>query len=59
MDCISEIEMVFESYDCNNGQKTFFAVRKLNIRVLSWCKMFTETMPKGEEIKMSWENLLE
>ncbi|XP_023773078.1 uncharacterized protein LOC111921732 [Lactuca sativa] len=59
IDWISEIEMVFDSCDCSDRQKTIFIVRKLKIGVLSWWKLLTNTMPKGEAIKMLWEKFLE
>ncbi|KAL7618843.1 hypothetical protein Lser_V15G00012 [Lactuca serriola] len=59
MDWISEMEMVFESCDCSNKQKTVFAVRQLKTGVLSWWKLLADTMPRGEALKMSWEEFLE
>ena len=59
MDWISEMEMVFESCDCSNKQKTVFAVRQLKTGVLSWWKLLADMMPRGEALKMSWESFLE
>lgn len=59
MDWISEMEMVFESCDCSEKQKTVFAVRQLKTGVLSWWKILADTMPRGEALKMSWDEFLE
>ena len=59
MDWISEMEMVFESCDCSEKQKTVFAVRQLKTGVLSWWKLLADTMPRGEALKMSWDEFLE
>ena len=59
MDWISEMEMVFESCSCSEKQKTVFAVRQLKTGVLSWWKLLADTMPRGEALKMSWEEFLE
>lgn len=59
MDWIVEMKMVFESYDCNNKLETVFMVRQLKPGVLSWWKLLDDNMPKGEAIKMYWENFLE
>ena len=56
---ISEMEMVFESCDCSEKQKTVFAVIQLKTGVLSWWKLLADTMPWGEALKMSWDEFLE
>ena len=45
MDWVSEMEMVFESCDGINKQKTVFAVRQLKTGVLSWWKLLADIMP--------------
>ncbi|XP_023763286.1 uncharacterized protein LOC111911773 [Lactuca sativa] len=53
------MEMIFESCNCSDKQKTVFAVRQLKTRVLSWWRLLVDTMPHGEALKMSWEMFLE
>ena len=59
MDWISEMEMVFESCDCSEKQKTVFVVRQQKTGVLSWWKLLADTVPRGEALRMSWEEFLE
>lgn len=59
MEWISEMEMVFNSYDCNDRQERIFVARQLKTRVLSWWKLLGDSMPNGEERKMLWENFIE
>ena len=42
---ISEMEMIFETCNSSDKQKTVFAVRQLKTTVLSWCKLLSNTMP--------------
>ena len=53
MNWISEMEIVFESYNCSNKQSTFLIVRQLKTGVLSWWKLLANTMPKGEANNIS------
>ena len=55
MDWISEMEMMFESCDCINKQKTTLEVTLLKTGVLSWWELLVDTMFKGEASKMYWE----
>ena len=48
IDWISEIEMVFESCNYSDKQKTVFSVRQIKIGVLSWWKLLGDTMPWGK-----------
>ena len=59
MDWIFEMEMVFESYNSSNKQKTVFAVSQLKNGVLSWLKLLADTMPWGKALRMSWEAFME
>ena len=58
MDWISEMEMMFDSCNCSNKQKTALVVTMLKSVVLSWWKLLADTMPKGEANMMSWEDFL-
>ena len=40
------MEMMFESCDCINKQKTVLGVTQLKTEVLSWWKLLADTMPR-------------
>ncbi|XP_023763492.1 uncharacterized protein LOC111911959 [Lactuca sativa] len=53
------MEMIFESYNCSDKQKTVFAIRQLKTGVLSRWELLEDTIPRREALRMSREAFME